>query len=221
MNILIKFPTRGRPDIFLSTLDLYYNLCSDLNKTQFLISIDEDDETMNNDDMLLTLSSYKNLSVFKGISKSKIDAVNRDIEFVKDWDILLLASDDMIPQIMGYDQIIRDNMTLNYPDLDGILWFNDGYQGSRLNTLSILGKKYYDRFNYIYHKDYKSLWCDNEFMSVGRILNKQTYIDQVIIKHDHPVFVNGKIDIIHKKNLEDFDSDHKTFLLRKSNNFYL
>jgi hypothetical protein len=58
-------------------------------------------------------------------------------------------------------------------------------------------------------------------MSVGRILNKQTYIDQVIIKHDHPVFVNGKIDIIHKKNLEDFDSDHKTFILRKSNNFYL
>lgn len=112
-------------------------------------------------------------------------------------------------------------MTLNYPDLDGILWFNDGYQGNSLNTLSILGKKYYDRFNYIYHNDYKSVWSDNEFMSVGKILNRQTYIDQVIIKHDHPVFVKGKKDIIHKKNSEDFDSDYKTFLLRQSNNFYL
>jgi hypothetical protein len=53
-----------------------------------------------------------------GLSKSKIDAVNRDInEYKKHWDIVLLASDDMIPQIKGYDNIIRDNMMFNYPIL--------------------------------------------------------------------------------------------------------
>ena len=66
-------------------------------------------------------------------------------------------------------------MTELYPNTDGVLWFNDGNQGNRLNTLCILGKKYYERFNYIYHPDYTSLWADNEFMDVANLLNKQIF----------------------------------------------
>ena len=222
MKILIKFPTRGRPEKFFSTFNLYHNMCSDIENIIFLVSIDEDDESMNNINVLNFLSNFRNTVVIKGSSKSKIDAVNRDIEKIVDsWDILLLASDDMIPQIIGYDNIIRDNMSFNYPDNDGILWFNDGFQGNRLNTLCILGKKYYERFNYIYHPDYKSCWSDNEFMMVGNILKKQSYIDQVIIKHEHPDWGYGSADFVHHKNVEDWGHDHYTYQIRSSNNFYL
>ena len=156
-----------------------------------------------------------------GKSDSKIHAVNRDIDKIKDWDIVLLASDDMIPQVKGYDQIIIQKMKENYPDSDGVLWFNDGYQGDKLNTLCILGKKYFDRFKYIYFPEYKSTWCDNEFMSVANLLGKQTYFDEIIIKHEHPYWGFGGQDDIHTKNFKDLNHDMEIFNKRKQINFGL
>jgi hypothetical protein len=177
---------------------------------------------MNNEEVVNRINSYKNIKVVIGNSLSKIDAVNRDLNgFEKEWDILLLASDDMIPQVKGYDKIIKDNMLFNYPDTDGILWFNDGFQGNRLNTLCILGKKYYKRFNYIYNPEYRSCWSDNEFMVVGNLLKRQSYIDQVIIKHEHPDWGYGKNDFVHQKNVSDFNYDYNIYKIRESNNFGL
>jgi len=222
MRILVKFPTRGRKTKFLSVLKKYYDLSEDKNNIHFLISLDEDDTEMNDQHTKDVLGTYKNLTFIYGYSKSKIDAVNRDIEKIeKEWDILLLASDDMIPQIKGYDTIIKNKMDEFFPDTDGVLWFNDGFQGDRLNTLCILGRKYYERFNYIYHPDYKSCWSDNEFMVVGNILKKQLYIDQVIIKHEHPDWGYGNSDYVHNNNIKDFNYDLNVYNTRKNNNFDL
>jgi len=222
MKLLIKFPTRGRKEMFFSTLNKYHEYCNNIDNTFFLISIDADDDEMNTDEVITQLNEYKNTKVVVGSSLSKIDAVNRDLnELEYEWDIVLLASDDMIPQIKGYDDIIRDNMTFNYPDTDGVLWFNDGFQGNRLNTLCILGREYYKRFNYIYHPDYKSCWSDNEFMVVGNLLNKQVYIDTVIIKHEHPDWGYGSPDHVHNNNVKDWHHDNNVYQTRQSNNFYL
>ena len=221
MKILVKFPTRGRKSKFLNTLMKYYKMCDDLGNMDFLVSIDEDDTEMNNQHTFDILNTYQNLNYVIGKSESKIHAVNRDIDTLGDWDIILLASDDMIPIKDGYDKIIIEKMQENYPDTDGVLFFNDGYQGRRLNTLCILGKKYYERFNYIYHPDYKSTWCDNEFMSVADILDRQTYFDEVIIKHEHPDWGYGRHDSIHQKNYNDLTHDQKTFINRRNKNFGL
>ena len=222
MKLLIKFPTRGRKEMFFSTLNKYHEYCNNIDDTFFLISIDADDNEMNTDEVVSLLNTYKNTKVVVGNSLSKIDAVNRDLnELEYEWDVVLLASDDMIPQIKGYDDIIRDNMLFNYPDTDGILWFNDGFQGDRLNTLCILGREYYKRFNYIYHPDYKSCWSDNEFMVVGNLLNKQVYIDTVIIKHEHPDWGYGSPDHVHNNNVKDWHHDNNIYQTRQLNNFYL
>ena len=143
------------------------------------------------------------------------------MDIVDDWDIVLLASDDMIPQVKGFDKVVNTLMSSNYPDTDGVLFFNDGFKGKELNTLCILGKKYYKRFNYIYHPGYKSTWSDNEFMMVAEKLNKQTYFPMVIIKHEHPDWGYGKHDVIHKMNHVNLIHDKTLFLERSKNNFYL
>lgn len=219
MKILIKFPTRNRKNKFFEVLDLYYKFAENLDKIEFLITLDTDDSSMNNDEVKEKLKTYKNLKYYFGESNNKIHAVNRDIE-IGDWDILLLASDDMIPIKKGYDESIRFNMVINYPDTDGILWYNDGNRKD-LNTLSILGKKYYKRFNYIYHPNYKSLWADNEFMTVGNILKRQKFIDEVIIHHQHPDWGYGGRDNIHTLNNNHDKEDRDTFYKRQKNNFYL
>jgi hypothetical protein len=221
MKLVIKFPTRNRKNKFLNTLKKYDNLLSKKIDVRFLITMDEDDTEMNCQDVKEILNTYSNLTFFYGNSKNKIDAVNKDLDKIEDWDIVLLASDDMIPVVKGYDEIIVENMKKLYPDTDGVLWFNDGFQGEKLNTLSILGKKYYDRFGYIYNPEYKSVWCDNEFMSVANILGKQTYIKEIIIKHEHPDYGYGKRDEIHVNNFKNESSDRDVFNKRKLINFGL
>jgi hypothetical protein len=187
-KLLVKFPTRGRPDKFFTVLDRYYYGAKRKDLTSFLVTCDLDDASMNNDAVRQKLQGYKNLAVIYGNSKSKIEAVNADMIHAPEYDIILLASDDMVPEEKGYDEIIRQKMTDLYPDTDGVLWFFDGYRRD-FNTLCILGKKYFERFGYIYHPSYKSFWCDNEFTDVANELGKQTFIDKVIIRHIHPDWI--------------------------------
>lgn len=217
MQLVIKFPTRNRPEKFLSVLSTYIRFLDD-KTTKIIVTADNDDLSMNNDYMKEVISTFKNVEIHFGDNRSKIEAVNADLSNV-DFDIVLLASDDMIPVKRGYDTIIKNKMTELYPDTDGILWFNDGFKGNSLNTLCILGKKYYDRFGYIYYPEYKSCWCDNEFMEVGNMLKKQTYIDEVIIRHEHPDWGFGQMDMIHQLNYNNLSYDLTLYNQRKLKNF--
>lgn len=220
MKLLIKFPTRSRPDKFFSVLNKYYDLLDDLENTRFIVSCDVDDETMNCESSKQKLIKYQNLEFHFSNNKNKIEAVNANMND-DNYDIILLASDDMIPQENGYDTIIRQSFKKFFPDTDGVLWFNDGYQGTRLNTLCILGKKYYQRFGYIYNPTYVSLWCDTEFTDVSKILNKVKYIPHVIIKHEHPVWLGEKWDDLQIKNDSFNNVDRINYDSRKEKNFYL
>lgn len=238
-KLLIKFPTRGRPDKFFTVLDRYYYGAKRKDLTSFLVTCDADDPTMNNPTVrnrFLT-APYSNMKVVFGHSKSKIEAVNADMNQASPYDIILLASDDMVPEEKGYDEIIRAKMKELYPDTDGVLWFYDGYRED-FNTLCILGKKYYDRFNYIYHPSYKSFWCDNEFTEVANNLGKQTFIKKVIIRHVHPDWIQRdqataqKFQQLHPdvktlhdgtfiKNLPFEQQDAMNYAMRKQNGFGL
>ena len=214
MKILIKFPTRGRREVFFNTLNKYYEHLEDIDNVNFVITLDGDDDNMNNDEVTKLLDGYENLKYYYGNSKTKIEACNKDI-YDLDFDILLLASDDMVPQTKGYDTIIRNNMIKNYPDKDGVLWFYDGFNKD-INTLSIMGVEYYKRFNYIYHPSYESFYCDTEFMIIANELKKQTFIGNCIIKHLHPENtqeLHKENDNTYIKNI-DCSKDTTTFVER-------
>jgi len=219
LKLLIKFPTRERPEKFFEVLDLYYHLLGSSNY-EFVISCDTDDITMNNTEVLSRLKKYDNLTVCIGENKSKVEAINSDLNN-KEFDILLLASDDMIPEVNSYDVIIKKIFQTRFPDLDGVLWLNDGFQGHNLNTLVIVGRKYYDRFNYIYHPDYKSLYCDTEFTLVSKALNKTIYVDTCLIRHQQYSIINCKPDNLYVRNDELQHVDLATFNRRRGKNFDL
>jgi hypothetical protein len=222
LNLLIKFPTRERPEKFMQVLAKYVDMLDDKENYQIIVSCDTDDISMNNENIINKLKSFKNLKYYFSNNKCKIEAVNNNISSDDHFDIVLLASDDMIPVVQGYDVIIKENMRKYFPDMDGVVWFNDGYQGKTLNTLCILGKKYYKRFNYIYHPAYKSLWCDNEFMHVGDMLKKQQYIDRIIIRHEHVESDKSvEEDELYLRNLKYNSTDCLIYAKRKKENFGL
>lgn len=219
MKILLKFPTRNRPNKFLNVLKKYVKKMTGDNY-QIVVSCDTDDESMHDETVVEVLDRYKNLEVCYGNNKNKIEAINADMDQCTDYDIIILISDDMIPLQKGWDDIIRNDMKEHFPDTDGILWYHDGHRKD-LNTLCVLGKKYYERFGYIYHPDYKSFFCDDEFTKVGDKLGKQKFIDNVIIQHQHPVWGYGANDELYNKNLTYWGEDEAMFKKREALNFEL
>jgi len=155
--------------------------------------------------------------IYYGNSSTKIEAVNADIKSVTwPWDILLLVSDDMVPQVKGYDDILRARMP---SDTNGILWINDGTQGNTLNTISVMGRAMYESFGYVYHPAYKSFYCDTEFTDLckGSLASKCTYIPDILIRHEHPgTGFPERHDALYKKNQRFWSEDMFTYISRKT-----
>ena len=212
MKLLIKFPTRGRPQKSITTLKQYIEYAENIENIKIIVSIDNDDTSVNE----TMFQVHPCVEVITAPSLGKIGAINRDIPDPATFDILLLASDDMIPQVKGYDTIITSKMIEHFPDTDGVLFFNDGYAGYKLNTLVICGSKYYQRFGYIYCPEYKSFFCDNEFMEVANRLGRQIYFDDVIIQHEHPANLHTvQTDNLYETNQKYWKSDKITYGHRK------
>jgi len=220
MKILVKFPIRSRRDKFFKTLGLYISMADDPDNIRFVISMDEDDPEMNNKSVMEVLDDIPDLEYHYGHSRTKIEACNADVP-PDGWDILVLASDDMIPVVKGWDTVIREEMLEHFPDLDGVLHHWDGHQKDFINTLSIMGRKWYQRWGYIYHPAYRTMWCDTEFTDVTRMFGKEQYFKQVIIEHQHPYNHDTPWDELYQRNEKDSGFDAQLYQRRKANNFYL
>ena len=225
MKILVQFPTLNRKDSFLHCLEKYESMSSKNNDILFNINCDAGDVSMNNNETIKNIDSIITKSKYKInylINSNKISSINAHIDD-NNFDVLLCASDDMIPVIQSWDLYISSNMIKYFPELDGALHFNDGYARDSLITLSIMGYKLYKYFGYIYHPDYKSLYCDNEFTEVVYGLNAVKYIDDIIIKHEHYTrdgnVNSGKYDQAAQKTLFYAGRDHIVFKERKFRGF--
>lgn len=226
-KILIKFASRSRPNKFFVGLDNIINNLGDLNNYCILASLDIDDVSMNNPIIIKRLTEYvqkhpEKIVIKFGQSKNKIDAINRDVNEFKekyDFDILINFSDDMQFTQHSFDETIRNKFFTHYPDTDGNIYFNDGFVGDRISTMSIIGRKYYDKFNYIYHPSYHSLWCDNEYTDVAKMNQKILYFNENIFKHNHPANVGGFIDEQYIKTESFSDIDRQNYESRLKNNF--
>jgi len=217
MKILFKYPTRSRPEWFKKTLEMYYSKMSGKYKFEFIISLNTDDPTMNTEEIKRYLDSKNNLKYYHSPHRTKIQAINADMDGV-DFDILILVSDDMIPVAQDYDDVIVSSMLKYFPDMDGALHFDDDCCGKdKTITLSIMGKKLYDVFGYIYHPSYKSFYCDNEFTDEVYRMNKAVYISQVIIKHDWRGW--EKKDLLYKRNSALGKDDESIYNERKQKGF--
>ena len=224
MKILLKCPTRSRPGRFLSVLRKYISLANHRELLGVCVSCDTDDATMNSADVQYAIKNITYMTdwceIYYGNSTTKIEAVNADIAAVPwAWDIVLVVSDDMFPQIQGYDDVIRSHMMANFADTNGILWINDGTQTDKLNTITAMGRKMYDSFGYLYHPAYKSFFCDTEFTDLckGSLASKCTYIPYNLIRHEHPgTGFPERLDALYTRNQRFWSEDMYTYISRKT-----
>jgi hypothetical protein len=221
MKILLKCPTRSRPHKVLETIRSYIRLAAKPEQLGIAISCDTSDPSMINvSDLQKTISKCAWSQIFHSDNRTKIQACNANMnEITWDWDIVVLVSDDMIPQIRGYDEVIRNHMIAKFPDRNGILWFNDGAQGEKLNTLCIYGRAFYESQGFIYNPEYKSLFCDTELTDQCRKEYKNicSYIPYCIIRHEHPgTGYAQNMDNLYQINQRYWNEDMYTYIRRKT-----
>lgn len=223
MRILLKCPTRSRPQRVLQTISRYVELANNPSQIGIAISCDTSDETMKpnlvQDELYRIAKRCEWCRIFFSENTSKIQACNANMNEIEyPWDIVVLVSDDMIPQMKGYDDIIRNNMLSKFSTTDGILWFNDGTQGEKLNTLTMMGRKMYEWFGYLYNPEYKSLFCDTELTDLCRsqLKEKTLYIPYCIIRHEHPGTGFPEVnDALYQHNQRFWTQDMMTYIRRK------
>jgi hypothetical protein len=236
MSVLIQFPTLGRPDKFIRVLNKYVNQASGHWADAYVqpvslffnINCDADDASMNNAAMrhrikeVFESNPLADYQIHYDKDTDKISAINSHINGL-DFDIVVCASDDMVPQVDNWDFEIADAMRQHFPKLDGCVHFNDGHTDGKLITFSILGRELYKHFGYVYHPDYKSLYCDNEFTQEVTRMDKVKYIDKVIVKHEHYGEEgnenSGDFDYAAQKTLHYSGRDGQVFELRQSKGF--
>jgi hypothetical protein len=224
MRILLKCPTRSRPQKVIQTLATYMKLANNTKDIGVAVSCDDNDPSMLRnlvqEELTRTLLPAGWSKLFFGPNKSKIEACNANMNEIDwNWDIIVLVSDDMIPQLKGWDDVIRTHMSARFPDTQGILWFNDGHQGDNLNTLCVFGRAMYESFGYIYHPDYKSLFCDTELTDLcrGKLVDKCLYVPYCIIRHEHPgTGYAQNMDALYDRNQKFWNEDMYTYIRRKT-----
>jgi hypothetical protein len=179
---------------------------------QMIVSIDADDKVTMESEELKAIERDSRVTVLFGLSKNKIDAINRDVP-TSDWDILVNLSDDQIFTKQGFDEVIAQC------GMDEFLHLPDGHVNELLPTMSVMGYDYYKRFNYIYHPDYVSLWCDNEAMDVAKQLGCYKYLNELVFEHLHPAWGKAPIDaqLLHTQKF--YRQDERTYRKRKSLGF--
>lgn len=222
MRILYKYASRSRPDKFRRGLEsIAQNSVSD--NYVVLATLDSDDSAIEQyRKELRECSIASQVIATVATSKNKIDAINRDLNVVQDWDILVNMSDDMVFTAQGFDEVIRLAFGGN---TDLFVHFSDGYQKSNISTMSIMGRKYFERDGYIYHPDYKSLWCDVEATEVAKLRGCYKYMgDNInILTHLHVAWGKAEWDDLYKRNENPamWSHDEKLYHERKARNYDL
>lgn len=231
LKILFKLTTRERPDNAITTLKSIYRNVSSSNY-DILVTLDADDETAEQLHFRITGEKqrpYPNIHFRMGLSKNKIDAINRDVnEFTFKWDILVNVSDDQVFTEKGFDNDIRSAFLCKDNEvgddfelcLDTVVHFPDNHRQD-LMTMSIIGYDAYKRDNYIYNPEYFGQFCDNEAQVVAQKRGIYKFIDKVIFNHNHPNYIGGDRDNLYKRYDALFNKDYETFTRRQANNFYL
>ncbi len=221
MKILFKLPSRSRPERFFKTLDNLHTMIVDKENFHIACTLDEDDYSMNNQEVRARITAYPNTTAMFGYSKSKIDAFNRDMLDIDGWDICVAVSDDMQFTVVGFDNLIREGFRCNASDLDALLHYPDQDAKQAIPVLYIAGRKYFIRDLFIYNPIYESLFCDNESMEVAKMRGKYFYMGIRILNHLNPAYGHLPRDAQFDRQQNLWGRDERVFNIRKANNFGL
>lgn len=217
MKILYNFPSRERPYKFFNCLNNIINKAQH-DDYEIVATLDIDDVLMNNAEVIKEIDTYEKVRPIWGTSRGKVDAINRSVWMLDDWDVCITMSDDFHILNTGFDLEVLSHYQNGF---SGLLHYPDGHANERLCTFPILDQVYYGKFNFIYNPIFQSVYCDNWQQDVAKLLGKYKYVDRKEIEHRHPIWGFGLADNLLKRNEHPilYGRDYAVYLKQKELNY--
>lgn len=206
--------TSVRADLIASVVDLWRKTASGKHDIEVVISVDANNE--------------KAIAEARKVPNAKV-VVQPEAPFncVRGWNlaaayttgkVIIAVADDFKPCVDWDEKMFT--LKTGWVDEDWTVHTEDGYVHN-LMVLSILTRKRYERFGYLFYPGYESIFCDTEFTEVaymeGRVINAK----HILMEHMHPD--------CNKRPRDDFDLTHASrdrwnrgemlFNFRKHRNF--
>jgi hypothetical protein len=207
MRITYNFASRERPDKFFACLD---NITAFARHDDYEIiaTLDIDDPSMCNSEVKEKLTQYSKVIPHYGFSKSKIDAINKNICFFTG-DIICNHSDDMHFIKEGFDLDILEA----FKYFKGLVHFPDQQVGKKLITYAMMHKEYLDIDGWIYNPEFDSVYADNFQQHLAIKRGKYKFIGKWILEHRHSMWGYGNYDKLLKKTEDPmvYKKDRQTY----------
>jgi hypothetical protein len=226
-KLLIKYASRERPERFLAGMDNIFSTVGNIDNIRVVVSADIDDASMNSKEMMDKINSFPNTIVYYGTSKNKIDATNRDLDSLppgfEDWDIIANYADDQRFTAVGWDMIIMSDFRAVSPDFSHYIAYLDPDTNGALSTLYIAGRKFYERFGFIYDPEFISLFCDNLVEDCAKALGKYHFNRTQIYRHHNPAYGYKRFevdDMFKRQQAVGWDIDQKTYYRIKNEGIF-
>lgn len=226
MNILVKFPTRNRPEKFKKCLSAWLSKLSGEHRVHFLISLHDDDPSRN--EVIhepYNLRPGTSLEFVIGKITTKIEAANFGLTN-RNFDILVQGMDDLYPLAQAWDDIMVKDVENYFPCLDGVVNYWDGHRPDFLPVVFSIGWNFFRRFPYLWNPSYVSVYADNELFEIANCLHKfisspswLKATDNILMDHRHPYWTGEKADAMLQHTESFYSIDRTTFEARKSKNF--
>lgn len=217
MRILCLLPVRtaARAALGLAAIQAARSRESKKHSIEYFLVADSSDPDLSD---ILAAAQLQSVPVLTGDHTSKIEACNTVPH--DRFDILVSLSDDMLCVRDGWDDVLVDRMEHFFPNYDGVLIQNDGFRHD-LATLPILGVNHWKRMGHVYHRDYRSLYADDELGDAARALGKCQEIPDHLFLHEHPAWGLRSNDALYIRNEAPKTQDERIYRERKSRNFDL
>jgi len=205
--ISLIHPSRGRAERAREVATKWINSAG--VDVEYIISVDIDDPKLKDYDRL-----FKDHIILTGQNRSAIDAIN-SAAAISTCRIIVVMSDDFdCPENWG-DQLIK--LTTGKSD-----WIAKTYDGIQkwIITLPIMDREYYNRFGYVYHPEYRHMFCDTEMTCVADLTGRKIELP-IKFSHDHYSTGRTKKDAINERADKTWEQGEKLFIERYKNNFGL
>jgi len=210
--ITIIHPSRWRPQMALKAWNQWMTAANSPKQIQYILSLDTSDSTQNE---YARLFEGTNVQIIFNNNRSIVDAVNVAVSFAK-YHIFVVVSDDFgCPD--DWDMDIAGYCHCDEPVL---LHVNDTIQ-TDVCTLPILNRAYYDKFGYIYHPHYYSMFADNDLTECAKRIGAYVSDFGLIFEHNHYVNGKNKRDKTYDRenSKQAWDIGKRVFARRKQLNF--
>ena len=185
MKGLWLLPTRCR----LVKLQNFFDAAMENGITTPGVCLVQKDELAELKDGYAAIRKPDNWNIFPTNSDGLGDKSREVFSAVSKLDWVGLACDDLRPQTPGWDKTLVEAVNGK-----NIVTCNDGQQGSlRMAGITIFSGGLLRAMGYMFPQHFWHTYADNVWEDIGRGAECWTYVDSVLIKHDHP-FRNQKID---------------------------